>query len=107
MPPTSWRGRGRWGNAGLLALLGVFLGPQATEAASLRSSGRATQEKSKVDILAAASSMVSPGQYGEIGNGEIVNLGHNQHISGLRIHHPKVRGGRGRCHRGLRGPTGN
>jgi hypothetical protein len=37
-------------------------------------------------------------QYGELGNGEIVNLGHNQHVSGLRIHHPKVGIFFCRCH---------
>ena len=62
-------------------------------AASLRAAGAGGGNQGPAsDPLAAASSMAAaaPGQYGELGNGDIVNLGHNQHASGLGIHHPKV-----------------
>lgn len=92
------RGRGipwQQGAAGgrLGVLLGVLLLVSASitvGAASLRAAGG--QGSDKGDLLAAASSMATaaPGQYGVIADGEIVSLGHNQHASGLRIHHPKV-----------------
>ena len=92
------RGRGiprRQGAAGgrLGVLLGVLLLLSASitvGAASLRAAGG---QGSDNDLLAAASFMATaaPGQYGVIADGEIVSLGHNQHASGLRIHHPKVK----------------
>lgn len=88
------RGIRRQGAAGgrldiLLGVLLLLLAPTAS-AASLRAAG--AQGMDKEDLLAAASSMATaaPGQYGVIADGEIVSLGHNQHASGLRIHHPKV-----------------
>jgi hypothetical protein len=69
----------------MLVIGGIFLLAVTTAgAASLRGQG------DEDSLLSAASSMVAPGEYGEVGQGELINLGHNQHASGLNIHHPKV-----------------
>lgn len=79
----------------LLGVVLLLLSASFASAASLRAAGGAGAGQAvddKEDLLAAASSMATaaPGQYGVIADGEIVNLGHNQQASGLRIHHPKV-----------------